>query len=135
MKLQFLRRSIYKLAMMDSLRFLCFLLNFRLVGAMFIFAELYSVFWVGKEAKQARITMEVEAATKYREKEDSETWIHLHANSEKSTLFAPRLMVAQVSKTFMLLPPCCNLHPFSEGQTLSQRGNFRVCFDFPMLLS
>lgn len=58
---QFLR-TIYKLAMMRSPRFQCFLLNFRLVGAVFVIFGLYLVLWgKGKEAERARITNEVEA--------------------------------------------------------------------------
>jgi len=79
---QFLR-TVYKLIIIHSLRFLCFLSNFRLAGVVFIIFGLYSVLWgKGKEVEQARIADEVEAATKYCEKEDSESWLHLHVNGK-----------------------------------------------------
>ncbi|KAL3725791.1 hypothetical protein ACJRO7_030770 [Eucalyptus globulus] len=54
-----------------------------LAGVVFIIFGLYSVLWgKGKEVEQARITDEVEAATKYCEKEDSESWLHLHVNGK-----------------------------------------------------
>ncbi|KAI3407367.1 WAT1-related protein [Psidium guajava] len=54
-----------------------------LVGAVFIIVGLYSVLWgKGKEAKQARIADAVEVTAKHRQKEDSESQLHLHVNGE-----------------------------------------------------
>ncbi|KAF7851095.1 hypothetical protein BT93_L4556 [Corymbia citriodora subsp. variegata] len=54
-----------------------------LVGAVFIIVGLYSVLWgKGKEAEQARITNEMEAASKHCEKGDLELQLHSHMNDE-----------------------------------------------------
>ncbi|KAK3415988.1 hypothetical protein EUGRSUZ_H01303 [Eucalyptus grandis] len=54
-----------------------------LVGTVLIIVGLYSVLWgKGKEAEQARIADEMEAAGKYREKEDSELQLRPHVNDE-----------------------------------------------------